>query len=201
MSKCLWFLATLVVACGPDDVVVATLPVDAGSEAGSDAASGCSSNDDCQPAEFCARATCGDAYGSCELRPLVCDDQGTPSCGCDGVSYWNDCLRTQFGATASRAGSCTTGAATCTDERATECPVAGAACARLLPPGPTCDDTALGACWVLPADCPMTGPTDRWSSCTNPMDCRGTCDAIRAGRPFRHDVMRQCGPDFPGPSR
>jgi hypothetical protein len=44
-------------------------------------------------------------------------------------------------------------------------------------------------------------PPDLWSACDSPispigpispMECRDTCGAIRAGRPYQHDVTRQC---------
>jgi hypothetical protein len=185
--------------CGTDDVIVATLPAEVEADAGAGADSGCSTNDDCQPAEFCARTSCNEAYGTCEVRPLLCDDQQGPSCGCDGVSYWNDCLRMQYGATASQSGSCSTGAASCMDQNALDCPVIGAACAKLLPPGVACPPDTLGACWVLPVECPQMDLPDRWNACDDRMDCEDTCQAIRSGQPHRHDVTRQCmqGPTGP----
>jgi hypothetical protein len=187
--------ATAAAACGTDDVVVATVPAPVEVDGGA----GCATNDDCEPIEFCARQSCSDAHGTCDLRPVLCDDAGAPSCGCDGVSYWNDCLRMQYGATASQPGSCATGAATCLADNALDCPVLGAACAKLFPPGVACDDTQRGACWVLPVACPQFGPPDQWASCDSRMECRGTCDAIRTGRPYHHDIMRQCSPDGPRP--
>jgi hypothetical protein len=186
--------AVLVCSCGTDDVVVATLPVDGGAGDETD----CTSNDDCPPIAFCARERCGDARGVCQVRPFMCDPQGPPTCGCDGVSYWNDCLRQQYGESASTPGSCARGAATCTDESALDCPMPGAACAKLLPPNASCEGDAVGACWILPVDCPMGGPSERWSSCGDRPDCRDTCAAIRTGLPHRPDIMHQCPPVLPG---
>ncbi len=178
----------LLLGCGTEDVVVATLPVNAGVTGDSV----CATNDDCAPASFCARRSCGDPQGACQLRPVLCDDQGPPTCDCDGVSYWNDCLRMQYGATASSEGSCSSGAATCMDDNALDCPVLGAACAKLFPPGVPCEDDAMGACWVLPVACPAFAAPDWWSTCSGPMECHDTCEAIRAGRPYQHDLTRQC---------
>ena len=190
--------ALLLCSCGTDDVVVATLPVHAGTpEAGN--GGDCTSNDDCPPIAFCSRERCGDARGVCLVRPATCDPLAPPSCGCDGVSYWTDCLRQQYGVTASTPGSCMRDAAACADENGLDCPVVGAACAKLLFNTP-CQDDVLGACWILPFECPMAmaGPPELWSSCGDRMECRDTCGAIRAGRPFRADLMHQCSPDFPG---
>jgi hypothetical protein len=187
----------LLPSCGGQDVVVSTLA----SNVGAGGVGDCSSNDDCLPSQFCSRQACSDTYGHCEERPLFCDDpMAPPTCDCDGVSYWNDCLRQQYGATSSSVGSCVTGVATCMDNNALDCPVLGAACAKLFQPGTTCDERALGACWVLPVECPMSGPPDRWSACSAPMDCRDTCGAIRTGQAYRHDLTQQClGMDpFPG---
>lgn len=184
----LLLILPLLLGCGTEDVVVATLPVEAGVRG--DAV--CTSNDDCAPASFCARQSCDDVEGACQLRPLLCDQPGPPTCGCDGVSYWTDCLRMQYGTTASTAGSCSSGAAACMDDNALDCPILGAACAKLFPPGTPCEADALGACWVLPVACPEFTTPDLWSSCSGPMECRDTCGAIRAGRSYQHDLARQC---------
>lgn len=177
-------------SCATEEVVVATLPSDD---------SDCASNADCLTTAFCARESCGDARGLCKLRPVLCDDQGPPTCGCDGVSYWNDCLREQYGASASVPESCTRDAAACSDEHGADCPVLGASCAKLLPPGAACEESTPGACWILPAECPEFGPPGRWMACDDPIHCLDACSALRTGRPYRNDFMRQCPPpDFPG---
>jgi hypothetical protein len=48
---------------------------------------------------------------------------------------------------------------------------------------------------VLPVACPMSGAPE-WSDCNDLPMCRDTCSAIRTGRPYRHDLARQC---LPGP--
>jgi hypothetical protein len=172
------------VACAPEDIVVATLAADAGEEGGADAG-GCKTNDDCQPGFLCARTDCGAPTGTCEVRPVVCEDVGPPVCGCDGVMYWNDCLRLRNGVTASQQGRCTTNVATCNDPSAAECPLPPgvASCARLIPPGMMCSPMAPGFCWVLPSTCPPMGPGDRWASCRFPRTCQSPCDAIQSGEP------------------
>lgn len=170
--------ALALTACEPDEVLVASLVSDAGPP------DGCRSNDDCNADSYCAKSDCAQPTGGCKLRPLVCDESFMPSCGCDGVNYWNDCLRQRSGAPSSVMGQCSTVVARCSDMSARECPVPGASCARLLPPNSLCMPTVSGVCWMLPDPCPPSGPSERWEPCgPGPRPCDNTCDAIRSGVP------------------
>jgi hypothetical protein len=193
----LGFAALIVTSCATEDVVVATLDQgstsDAGtSDAGTSDAGTCTNNADCQPTAYCAKDSCAAMTGSCRLRPLLCDANSSPHCGCDGVTYWNDCLRMQSGAAAATNGECAV-AATCTNSDATDCPVEGASCARLLPGGPNCPNDTIGACWVLPPDCPTgAAPSERWHTCDAPNNCEDTCAAIRSGTPHQRNFGPGC---------
>ena len=187
----LWlFLQLTGAACGTGDVVVAEL--DSASNAHP-----CRMNAECAPTAYCAKATCSDTSGSCLLRPLMCDNtdaMAAASCGCDGVTYWNDCLREQSGVAAHTDGECAASAAMCSSADAAGCPTPGASCARLLPGGPACPADTIGACWVLPPDCPMMmpGTGTRWLACDGSNSCDDTCAAIRSGMPHRHDFVGGC---------
>jgi len=118
-------------ACSSDTIVLATLPSDAP----------CMSNRDCAYNSYCDKSACN-AGGTC-TQATQCGDNYAPSCGCDHISYYNDCLRKSHGVAPlhpdlANQGSCTPGEAlTCSNCGAT------ALCARV---------ESTPVCWVLPAD-------------------------------------------------
>ena len=187
------FGGVVIAACGPQEIVVAELPAtDAGG------AAPCATNDDCPTGAFCAKAGCGAAAGRCERAPLFCDDVFVPSCGCDGVTYWNDCLRLQASVDRRGVGECIEQAASCGGREQRSCPTAGASCARVVQePAPCRPIEAPGTCWMLPATCPTQPPTTPpiFEACAlpgvpAPEPCADACNAIRSERPFR--ASRAC---------
>jgi hypothetical protein len=164
--------------CAATDVVLAELPDDAG--AVRDAA--CSDGRCHHPPPGCPERDCTEA-DACEPRPDTCDSDLEPVCGCDGITYWNDCLRLQNGVPASTWEPCRSTAVTCDYDD--DCGP-GASCARLLSYGDRCGEHRRGTCWVLPSSCPPFDP-DRWVPCGHPYDgCVDTCRAIRSGESHRH---------------
>ena len=159
----------LVCGCAAQDVVVAEI------EAGPDGHGfrTCVGNQDCAPNELCSRHDCGDVTGGCAPRPPFCDADRQPTCGCDGITYWNDCLRRGASVTASTPGTCDTNAVTC--DATTPCPT-GTFCARLAMTG-ACDPSSAGACWGLPDTCPADASAT-YERCPNPK-CSDACNAIR----------------------
>ena len=68
------------------------------------------------------RTDCAQPVGACKLRPVLCDPTMAFSCGCDRVTYWNDCIRQRSGVTASTPDYCKTNVAKCDDPSASTCP-------------------------------------------------------------------------------
>lgn len=199
--------AAAVVCCTPEDVVVANVH-DGGAQQSDAKPFGktCTTNDDCGLSSYCERAACGDPTGVCQVIPTFCDDMRAPVCACDGVTFWNDCLRRSRGETASIPGICESGAAECGGPMRKTCTLLGASCAKLVRPDARCDgpmqDMIDGHCWVLPITCPPSDPMDeKWAGCgpppppgdAGPMpNCRGTCEAIRTGQPHKSLLSTMC---------
>ena len=180
-------LSLLLFGCGPEDIVVAQVDVaDGGSSDAADAppsGTKCKLNGDCGPNEFCARPTCASPDGQCQLRPLICDVEPHPVCGCDRVTYWNDCVRQQRGANLASLGECQVGAKC---RAASECPGPRPSCARIVPGDQSCPPDLEGSCWALPDACPPIGPGEpTFQECGGANACRLICDAIRSGLPHR----------------
>lgn len=53
----------------------------------------CSKTFDCENDEMCVKKVgkCADTWGHCEKIPAECDNIDKPVCGCDGISYSNEC--------------------------------------------------------------------------------------------------------------
>lgn len=174
--------ATLVAACTDDPVVLATVR-DGEHEEGP--GTRCVDDRDCKRGSFCERRSCNEPAGTCAAFPVSCADDEMPVCGCDGVTYFNDCLRRAAGASKAQEGECQRDALTCQD--LDDCPE-GASCAKLVGSDPgACGPDTVGRCWLIPANCPPPTRSDRWSACTPehgpPPLCRDTCNAIRSGEP------------------
>ena len=200
-------LVAIAPSCTTEEIVLAKLPP--GSEKGPGGeATKCVENVDCSPRSFCARFDCNDLGGACETRPVVCEEEPGPVCGCDGVTYWNDCLRRAAGVSAMRKGECSMEMALICkmdpggpapgppdpsgpplpSPSGGSCPP-GLYCGQLLPSPtpdgpdplpPKCFPGLPGTCWKLPAVCPLNGGSDRWIECGPAPGCIDTCDAIRS---------------------
>jgi len=88
-------LATVLSACTEDPVILAR--VSDHDNPGHPEGSRCVEADDCPAGSFCERDGCGDPAGSCRPFPIVCPDDSIPVCGCDGITYFNECLRRAAG--------------------------------------------------------------------------------------------------------
>jgi hypothetical protein len=130
-------------------------------------------------------AGCDATSGFCAPWPVFCPPDPRPVCGCDGVTYWNDCIRLQSHARFAMPDQCRQTACSC--EVASDCNVPYASCSHLLPPGAMCGP-GMGACWVLPSDCPKDIDSKKWRECKppdgQPASCVDTCTAIASEKPY-----------------
>jgi hypothetical protein len=189
-------VAALPLGC-VDEIVVAT--IDAGPAAVDNHPGGmevpCDRNSDCQPdVEVCDKPHCDAPRGVCKRRPNVCPNEQQITCGCDGITYWNSCLRLQAGVESGTPDECTEGAKTCSSPDANECPKVGASCAQLIQPDVQCTDHILGACWILPPTCPLRPSMETWISCADPKVCEDLCSSIRSGTVHQRNPQRMCPP-------
>lgn len=146
----------------------------------------CQSTEDCSPGWLCDKPECLVTAGSCVPWPAICSPNPDPVCGCDGVTYWNDCIRLRSEAQRSHPGQCRTTACAC--ETAGDCKVPYASCSHLRAPGDMCG-RGMGACWVLPPQCEPSVDSKMWRECKPPdtgppAPCVDTCRAIASERPY-----------------
>lgn len=147
--------------------------------AGAGAPVPCVSDQDCA-GWICDKPGCQATSGICVPYPPVCPADLKPVCGCDGVTYWNDCIRLKSGAQVAGPDVCRGTACAC--EVASDCNVPYASCAHLIGPGEMCGH-AMGSCWVLPPQCGPSADSKMWRECKPPdpgvpPKCLDTCEAI-----------------------
>ena len=146
----------------------------------------CIGKGDCGPGWACQRGGCDTPLGECVPFDHFCSPDPVPVCGCNGVTYWNDCLRINAGAQLAGPGPCKANACSC--EVSSDCGVPYASCSHLLPPGETCGH-GIGTCWMVPFGCPPNADKKLWRECKPPDQgppgpCVDTCNAIASGRTY-----------------
>ena len=140
----------------------------------------CLSNDMCQPEEYCLLPGCGANSGNCAQRPVDCPDSWQPVCGCDKVTYSNECEAAQMGMTVDHEGECEQ--VSCSSNQ--DCNDSSLFCMK-----EKCDD-AQGVCTPRPSlsDCPVTWePVCACNGQTYP----NLCAALARGQNIDHEG--ECG--------
>jgi hypothetical protein len=148
---------------------------------------GCVGDFDCDGGWLCEKRGCDEPFGECVPWPAICERDPDPVCGCDGVTYWNDCVRLSSRSHPQLAGKGQCRANACTCNVGSDCKVPYASCSHLMAPGESCGH-GTGSCWVLPPRCYPSNDDKVWRECRPPDQppppfCVDTCLAIRSERP------------------
>jgi hypothetical protein len=148
----------------------------------------CRSDRDCARDEFCEFATCLDVsldtvrLGECVPVPNGCPEILAPVCGCDGVTYENDCFRREARVSKAHDGRCEEPAARCGGIAGFLCPDPGQVC--IFEPGTCHIVDNMGECVDRPDVCidlwdPVCGCDGRTYS--------NECHAVGAGISIDHE--------------
>jgi len=66
----------------------------------------CETHSDCSETTFCEKNSCDDPSGTCVIQPEICTFQYDPVCGCDNITYSNDCERKSAKTSLQHEGEC-----------------------------------------------------------------------------------------------
>lgn len=131
----------------------------------------CHGDSGCAGGSFCEFDSCTASSGRCRSLPSGCDAALAPSCGCSGVTYWNDCLRVSAGETQAASGACAgPNAEACGGVDEAPCADNG-----LCVVAAGCGSGMDGTCWDVP--CPQLDAGVRYSSCDASLTCVDVCSA------------------------
>jgi hypothetical protein len=136
----------------------------------------------CPGSQTCDIGACfPDAQGTCIDKPLFCNKLLAPVCGCDGVTYGNDCMRQVAGAAKDHDGTCSKLGAPCGGKQGLGCD-ATTVCDLLQ-----CGPDASGTC-VAPAKspCGKTIPAAQQCGCDG-VTYANACQRLLVGVGKDHD--------------
>jgi hypothetical protein len=159
----------------------------------------CRGDEDCAKEEFCEFEACLDdtlaalRIGECVSVPNGCPEIFDPVCGCDGVTYDNDCFRQEARVSKAHDGRCDEPPPRCGGIGGFECPSPGQVC--IFEPGTCHIVDNMGECVERPDACieiwdPVCGCDGQTYS--------NECHAVMAGVSIDHEGECRAGPALCG---
>jgi hypothetical protein len=136
----------------------------------------CDGQDDCAEGSYCAfrEGFCG-GLGLCTERPTECPDIRDPVCGCDGLTYSNECFAAMAGVGIQFRGSCDGGNLDC--QTSATCG-GGFYCAKA---DGDCDGN--GRCESVPTSCePIDAPVCGCDGITYANECEANAAGVNVLR-------------------
>ncbi len=152
---------------------------------------GCQNNDGCNLGSYCATSegAC-DELGECQPRPDGCPKNIDPVCGCDDVTYSNDCVAASSGVSVAYRGECKRGTRCTSNEQCDpgeycmkdlgDCDAVGICerrpdlCAQFFDPMCGCDGVTYGntcLAGVAGVNIARKGPCDAEAQCRTNEEC------------------------------
>jgi hypothetical protein len=145
-----------------------------------------------QYCSFPASAKCGaaDQTGTCATKPDACDLIYAPVCGCDGMTYGNDCAAASAGVSVAKTGECAGGGKTCGGRSGNTC--ATNEYCQYTPEAMCGRADATGTCATIMKDVGCTANYDPVCGCDG-MTYGNGCEALRVGVSVDHTGTCESG--------